>query len=105
MWVSVWLAMFAFAVLMTLIWAVFYIRFVVPMTSSLGAWAWLAYASETLQTHSGGVEFEMALPFMQWFSLFMTLITALGLVMWYLGDFPPEEAYGNDELDQDGAIS
>lgn len=91
MWLAIWLAMFAFAIVTTWTWLVLEQRIPLSTTSSFAAWGWLAYRSESLQTFSGGVEFTTSLPFLQYFALFMTLISAVGLVLWWFGDFPPEE--------------
>lgn len=91
MLVHVWLAMFGFAAGSTAVWAILERRIPLSTTTSFAAWGWLAYRSETIAIHDAGVTFEQSAPYLQYFALFMAALSALGLVLWYFGDFPPDD--------------
>lgn len=91
MLVDVWLAMFAFAVGCTATWAILETRIPLSTTAGFAAWGWLAYRSETIVSRAGGVTFEQSAPYLQYFGLVMAALSAIGLILWYFGDFPPED--------------
>lgn len=83
--------MFAFAVGATATWAILETRIPLATTSGFAAWGWLAYRSEVISYPNGGVTFEQPAPYLQYLALFMAVLSALGLVLWYFGDFPPDD--------------
>lgn len=91
MLVEVWLAMFAFGVGATATWAILETRIPLATTTGFAAWAWLAYRSESIVAYDSGVTFEQSAQFLQYFALFMAALSALGLILWYFGDFPPSD--------------
>lgn len=98
MFLGVWLAMFALAVGATAVWALLETRIPLATTTGTGAWAWLAYRSEQVGVASGGVVITQEAPYIQLFALFMALVSTLGLLLWWMGDFPPEET--EESLDE-----
>lgn len=91
MWVSVWTVLVAIATLATGTWVVLERR--IPMMTSISAFAWglLAFRGGELTTFDGGTEFTTTLVELQYFAAFMTVLSVLGLILWLLGDFPPED--------------
>lgn len=91
MWVSIWTVLVAFATLATGTWVVLERR--IPMMTSISAFTWglLAFRGGELATHDGGQEFTTAMVELQYFAAFMTILSILGLILWLLGDFPPED--------------
>jgi len=63
------------------------------MMTAIGGFSWglLAFRSGELVTFDGGKEFTTSIIELQYFSAFMTILSLLGLVLWVLGDFPPED--------------
>lgn len=100
MFVPVWLAMFGLAVGATAVWALLERRIPLTTTTAIGAWGWLAFRSEQIEVVTSGIIITREAPWIQLFALWMLLLNAIGLMLWYFGDFPPSEA---DEPVEQGA--
>lgn len=98
MWLSIYQMMFGTALLFTLIWMIGEIRIPMSTTTAAFAWMWLLFRSGNVEQVSSGVTVTTELDVFWLFCLFMALLNVIGLVMWYFGDFPPEEA-ADDRLE------
>ncbi|MFB6200862.1 MAG: hypothetical protein ABEI98_02515 [Halorhabdus sp.] len=99
--VTVWQTMFAFAVLTTLGWMLTERRIPIWMTTGMAAWGLLAFRSGEVVTGAGQSATTRTFPQLQWFAAFMFLVTALGLVLWWFGDFPPSDNGADDPTGQE----
>jgi hypothetical protein len=97
MWLSIYLAVFAFASLATMIWAVVEVR--IPLFSVVSVFAWLLLAFEGAQVtkHAqDGTAITTELPYVQLFCGLMAFSSAIALILYRFGEFPPS----NDAVDR-----
>lgn len=92
MWLAIWLALGAHALIWTLVWALYERR--VPVATLVGAASWAILAlrgSQVTHITDSGETVTTAVPGIQYLAVFMALISLLGLVMYHFGDFPPRQ--------------
>lgn len=104
MYWPLYLLLTALAAAATYVWMVQQ-RAVLPTTMvSAALYAVLAAQSRNLEVINGGTEFTKSEPAMQWLMVGMSVLSFLALVLWYWGEYPPDDAV-QDELDPEGRPS
>lgn len=97
----------ALAMLVTLLWMVRPFdnfngegRAVAPLTLvSTTVWAIIALRGGTLAVYSGGSSFTVDVPELQLTALAMALLSFAAFVLWFFGEFPPQDDEINETTD------
>jgi len=97
MWLSIYLALFGFATIATLIWSVLEVRIPLMGIVSVFAWVLLAFEGAEITKHAqDGTAITTELPYVQMFCGLMAFSSAIALLLYRFGEFPPS----NDAVDR-----
>lgn len=101
MWLSIFLAIFAFATLSTLIWAVLEVRIPLFGIASVFAWVLLAFEGAEVTKHAqDGTAISTELPYVQMFCGLMAFASAVAILLYRFGEFPPSNDAVNRPTEQ-----
>jgi len=90
MWLSIYLALFGFATIATLIWSVLEVRIPLMGIVSVFAWVLLAFqGAEVTQYTQDGTAITTDVPYFQMFCGLMAFASAVAILLYRFGEFPP----------------